>query len=179
VASARNVSHDEPALAAAPDGRVWVAWIEGVGGRNRIVARRSNLAGTAFGAVVTAPTPSGGLANGSVNLSAQVGRVDVLGLIATTGNASTLQHTQLLPGLTLVAGRAGFVRGKRQSISLRVHDAGDPVVGARVSIGGKSATTNAAGRASVQISPRPGARVLRATAAKAGYIKANLTLRAR
>jgi hypothetical protein len=178
VAQAANVSHDEPALAAAPDGRVWAAWIESAGGRNRIVARRSNRAGTVFGARVIA-LPSGGLSNGSVNLSAQADRLDLLALATTSANVNTLQHTQLLPALSLTAARSTFQGGKRQAIVFRVLDAGEPVAGVRVALAGKAAVTNAAGRATVVFTPRRGARSLQAVASKSGYNAGVITLRRR
>jgi hypothetical protein len=172
VAAARNVSHDEPALAAAPDGRVWVAWIEGSAGRNRIVARRSNRAGTVFGAPV-ATVPAGGLGNGSVNLAAQAGRLDLLGLVASPAGVNTLQHTQLLPGLTLRRVGAVRRRGGGFDVTFAVLDAGEPVAGARVSAGGRAATTRASGRATLAFR---GGRV-RAGASKAGYVGASASFR--
>ena len=81
-------------------------------GRFCIVARRSNRAGTAFGAPVTAPRPPGGIVNGTVNLSAQGDRVDVLAVLAAVGTGARrlLAH----PGLTSwrsVARRSRSARG--------------------------------------------------------------------
>ena len=177
VARASGVSHDEPALAADPEGRIWVAWVQSRGGAYRIVARRSNRAGTVFGAPVSAAPP--GAVGAAINLAAQRGRVDVLALITRAGNAQSVQHTQLLPGLTLTAGRATFARGRRQTIVFRAEDAGDPVVGVKVTLGRRSATTNAAGRAPIAIVPRRAVRTLRATATKPGYVGASLRLRGR
>ena len=61
----------DPALAAAPDGRIWVAWVDRRPGGTRIVARRSNKQATSFGAPVTA-APPGGLLTGAVDVSAPV-----------------------------------------------------------------------------------------------------------
>jgi hypothetical protein len=134
-----------PALAAAPDGRIWVAWVERDGRTTKIVARRSNRTGTAFGAPVTA-TPPGGISTAAVNLAAQADRTDLIALVQSPGNALSITHTQLWPGLTLV--RGGITRRRRNAVvTLRALDAGEPVAGVRVRLGGTSATTAANGTA--------------------------------
>jgi len=167
VANAKNVSYSEPGLAAAPDGRIWVAWLEPAGAGKRIVARRSNPSGTVFGAPVRRAAPDGG-GVGNFNLSAQNDRVDVVAILSGTGGTS-LQHTQLLPGLTLV--RTKLVRRGRgtAAVTFRVLDAGDPVAGARVRAGGRSGATAANGTATLVLR-RGGA----ATASKAGYVAASI-----
>jgi hypothetical protein len=166
AATAMAVNHSEPALAAAPDGRIWVAWLEPAGAGKRIVARRSNRAGTVFGAPVRRAAPAG-FSVGTVNLSAQNDRVDVLGIVAGTGGSS-LQHTQLLPGLTLVRTRLARRGRGTAAVTFRVLDAADPVAGARVRAGGRTAVTGANGTATLVLR-RGGV----ATAAKAGYVGAS------
>jgi hypothetical protein len=165
AASAKSASYSEPAIAAAPDGRIWVAWLEPAGAGKRLVARRSNRAGTIFGAPVRASIA--GLGVGTVNLSAQRDRVDVLGIIQLATGRS-VQHTQLLPGLTLM--RRGLVRarGGTASVTFSVLDAGEPVAGARVRAGGRSAVTGANGTAKLVLR-RGGV----ATATKSGYVGAS------
>ena len=159
------MSYSEPAIAAAPDGRIWVAWLEPAGAGKRVIARRSNRAGTVFGAPVRASFA--GLGVGTVNLSAQRDRVDVLGIIPLAAGSS-VQHTQLLPGLTLM--RRGLVpgRGGTASVTFSVLDAGDPVAGARVRAGGRSAVTGSNGTAKLVLR-RGGV----ATTTKAGYVGAS------
>jgi hypothetical protein len=164
--SAKSASYSEPAIAAASDGRVWVAWLEPAGAGKRVVARRSNRAGTVLGAPVRAASP-GSLGVGTVNLSAQSERVDVLGIIQRTSGPS-VQHTQLLPGLTLVRSSIARRRGGGAVVTFRVLDAGDPVAGARVRAAGKSGATDATG--TVRLVVRRGAV---ATATKAGYVGAS------
>jgi MFS family permease len=178
VARATGVQHSRPDLAADPEGRIWVAWIQQRGGVNRIVARRSNPAGTVFGAPVST-APPGGFVNASMNLAAQSARLDVVGLITRPNSTNAVQHTQLLPGLSLRATPSTFRRGRRQTIVFRVEDAGVPVAGARVTVGRSRATTNAAGRATIVVTTARGARTLRAAATRAGYVGAGLTLRGR
>jgi hypothetical protein len=165
VASSKTVSYSEPAIAAAPDGRIWVAWLEPAGAGKRIVARRSNRAGTIFGAPVRRSAPAG-TGVGTVNLSAQSDRVDVVAINRGTSSTS-LQHTQLLPGLTLVRTRL-VRRSSGAAVTFKVLDAGDPVAGARVRAGGRTAVTGAGGTATLLLR-RSGV----ATAAKAGYVGAS------
>jgi hypothetical protein len=174
AASEPGVSHAEPAIAAAPDGRIWLAWLRpNPSGGRTIVARRSNRAGTVLGAAVTRTAPSGN-ALGTINLSAQSGRVDVLGIMSTVTNEKSVRHTQMLPGLTLQ--RSGGARqrpGRRYAVTFSVLDAGDPVAGARVRAGGRFAATAANGRATL-ILRRGATRVI---ATKSGYVGAALSLR--
>jgi hypothetical protein len=172
--SAAHLGHSDPALAAAPDGRIWVAWVERAPGGARIVARRSNREGTVLGAPVSV-TPRGGISTAAVNLSAQADRADLIALVQTPANVARIDHTQLLPGLTLV--RTGVARRGRRAalVSFRVLDAGEPVRGARVRVGGRTAVTAANGvaRLLLQRSPRP--RRVAAAATRTGYVGARLT----
>jgi hypothetical protein len=177
AASAANVSHSLVALAADPVGRIWVAWRQSGPGGARVYARRSNRAGTAFGAVVSAAPPPGAAQLEVIDLAPQEGLTDVLARYSTVSSVD-LWHSQLLPGLSVrTTRRRPLDRAERQNVTFLVHDAGDPVGGARVSAAGKTATTNAAGRATISIVPRASRVPVRAT--RAGYVAARLTLRAR
>jgi hypothetical protein len=175
AAAARNVPHTEPAIAAAPDGRIWVAWLQPIGtGGRAIVARRSNRAGTVFGAPVTAAAPPGGIGVGTVNLSAQADRVDVVAILgsAATG-AKSLRHTQLYPGLTLVRRAAARRSDGSFAVTFAALDAGEPVTGARVRAGTASGLTSGSGSVTLVV-PRG---TVRATASKAGYVAGRLRFR--
>lgn len=175
AAAVKNVPHTEPAIAAAPDGRIWVAWLQptATGGR-AIVARRSNRAGTVLGAPVTASPAPGGIGAGTVNLSAQPDRVDVVAILgsAATG-AKSLRHTQLYPGLTLV--RRAAVRRSDGSfaVTFAALDAGEPVAGARVRAGTASGLTSGSGAVTLVV--QKGA--VRARVSKARYVDARLRFR--
>ena len=178
AASTRSQAHlgyYDPAVAAAPDGRVWVAWVERAGGPTKIVARRSNRAGTALGAPVTV-VPPGGISTGAVNLAAQADRTDLVALVQSTAGATSITHTQLWPGLTLA--RGGVARLRRQVVvTLRTLDAGEPVAGARVRFAGRSAVTGASGTARFLLPRTSRARRITATATRAGYVGARLSVR--
>jgi len=169
-------SHSTPALAAAPDGRVWVAWLESRPGAPTIAARRSNPAGTEWGEPVRVRAPRPWL-TGAINVLAQAGRLDVLGLMQTVGGDHSIQHTQLFPALTLTrAGTARLADG-RVVLRVRASDAGDAVAGARVVAAGRGAdVTGADGIATFTGSPTE-STTLRLTATKPGYVAAHLAVR--
>jgi hypothetical protein len=175
AAAVRNVPHSEPAIAAAPDGRIWVAWLQPIGtGGRAIVARRSNRAGTVLGAPVTAPAPPGGIGVGTVNLSAQADRVDVVAILGSASSgAKSLRHTQLYPGLTLV--RRAVVRRSDGSfaVTFAALDAGEPVAGARVRAGTASGLTSGSGAVTLVV-PKG---TVRASASKAHYADGRLRFR--
>ena len=153
-------------LAAAPDDRLWVGWSRFLTA-SRLYLRRSNRRGTVFGATVQRPGPAGAVEVQVIDLSAQRDRVDILGTYSAVAG-SNLFHSQALPGLTLAATGGKILR-------FRVTDAGDPIAGARVSVGGRNLVTDGAGRASVDL--RPGRYTAAAT--KSGYVGATKRVRAR
>jgi hypothetical protein len=166
VGAAADFGHGTPMLAAAPDGRVWVAWVEARPGRPVIAARRSNRLGTAWGEPVRVASPGSSLL-GALNISAQGGRLDVLGLMASAGGGKSVRHTQLLPGLTLRRTQTARRADGSFVVTFRVSDAGDPVGSARVSVGSAAATTGGNGLATVVLRARG---ALRATASRSGYV---------
>ena len=179
AASTRSPAHQgysDPAVAAAPDGRVWVAWVERDGRRTKIVARRSNHAGTALGAPVTA-IPPGGISTGAVNLSAQADRTDVVASVQSSTGALSITHSQLWPALTLVKGSTAR-RGRTQVVvTFRVLDAGEPVAGARVRASGRSAVSAANGTARIVLARTARPRRVTATATRTRYVGARTTFR--
>jgi hypothetical protein len=160
-------------LAAGADGRIWVLWVANRGGRPTVLARRSNPGVTRLGATVSGGRVKGSVATYHLDASAFRGTVDVLASfsIGTTSNAATF-HRRLQPGLTLTASPAKLRRGGRQNVRFTVSDAGDRVKGARVSAGGESATTNAAGRVTLKLRGKS----TTAKASKAGYVRATRRL---
>jgi hypothetical protein len=152
------------AMTATPDGRLWAGWEDSDTGK--AVFRRSNKTATKWGAAVPVTLPPGRIFQ--LNLDARLDRVDAV--IRTESGAGTvgLATDQIQPGLTLVA-----TGGKTQTF--RVLDAGDPIVGAKVKVAGRSLTTNAKGRATADL--RPGRYT--ATASKGGYVGAKTRVQAR
>jgi hypothetical protein len=111
-----------------------------------------------------------------VNLAAQADRTDLIALVQSPANALSITHTQLWPGLTLV--RGGITRRRRNAVvTLRALDAGEPVAGVRVRLGGTSATTAANGTARITLTRSARPRRLTASATRAGYVGARVSFR--
>ena len=89
----------------------------------------------------------------------------------TSRSAINVWHTHVLRTLS-VDGPKTASRGS--SVTFTVSDAGDPVAGAKVTFGGRSATTNAQGKATLRASGGNGVR-----AAKAGYNTGTTAVRVR
>jgi hypothetical protein len=153
------------ALAAAPDGRLWVGWRDADSGR--LLFRRSNPSATEWGAVVSTAAPAhqdGGVYN--LDLAAQADRVDAIARTAN-GSAVSIFHTQMLPGLSV---RTFATPGH---VTVSVTDAGDPVRGATVRIAGHLLRTARDGLTHLDLSA--GSYPVAAT--KSGYVGAATRVR--
>ena len=183
VAVARSGSRelDNPGLAADPEGRLWAVWSQrDSAGRPVTFARRSNVGASRWGASVRVQPPRAlGDCNTLFSLTpaAQSSVLDVVANFTDgcAGGLVAFWHTQVRAGLTLAARPRTFTR--RATVEFTVTDAGDPVEGARVSVDGKSATTDAEGKAEIELGPYGSARRLTAKATKAGYRAATVRLR--
>lgn len=112
-------------LAAASDGRLWLAYLTG----RQACTVRSDARARRFGA------PTCRRLDGARSVALAAGTsADV---VTTDGRMA--RYARFLPGLT--------VRANRPRGWVRVRDAGVPVAGARVTIGDRSARTNAKGLA--------------------------------
>jgi hypothetical protein len=176
IARAAKFGNTTAALAGATDGRLWVVWKDSIDGKLHVFARRSNRAASTFGATVDAGEPANASSAYRLDASASGDALDVLGVysIGTDSTAATF-HARVLPGLTLAASPRRLRRGRTTTVTFTVLDAGDPVRGARVRAGGRSATTNAKGRATLAL--KAGFLPLRAGATASGYVGAALRLR--
>jgi hypothetical protein len=172
-------THHVATVAAAPDGRIWILWTQERAGRVSLVARRSNPLVTRFGERVRIAAPANTQRIHAIDASSQPLRLDVVATVGTfaAGAAGfTHQHTQLLPPLALSATPRSFRGGRRVTVRFTVADVGVPVAGATVRAAGRSARTNARGRATLRLrGPRSGGRI-RVTARKRDYRSDRLTL---
>lgn len=153
-------------LAADPDGRLWVFWVER-GSSQQTFARRSNKSATTFGPAVKLKHPAGQQSAFKIDGNAQSGALDI---VVLWGNASGKQaqwHTQILPGLDISASPSKISRSKSTAVEFTVSDP-DPVKGAKVKAGGKTATTDSKGHATITLGPTK-AKSIAATVTKAGY----------
>ena len=173
VWSARETDIDDPAIAASPDGRLWVAWTQG----ERVFARRSNLDVTRWGAAVKVPWPPEQESNFDLKIDSGDGFLDVIGNFDSFTSSPAFFHVRLLPGLKVAAQPGSFRREAR--VRFTVTDAGDPVAGATVKVDGKTKTTNASGVAQIRLGPYNRARRLTAKATAPGYKVGKTTVRVR
>ncbi len=152
-------------VAAAPEGRLWLMWEQS----GTIFATRTNKAATKVGPASKLKPPGGGTIF-RLNGEGSAGPLDLVANVQSGGQA--LWHQQVQPRLQLTG--ATHSAGAGRTITFRVLDAGDPVVGATVKAGGKTLKTAANGKATLrQAKSAP----VKATASKAGYVSAALTVR--
>lgn len=155
VATGKDI--EDVNLARGPGGRLWIMWQDS----SRLRAARTNAAATKVGAVVKVPSPPGTSAVWDVFGEGSLGLLDLLAHVSARGGLATW-HKQVLPGLTLVC------FPKKTGATCRVTDAGAPVAGATVKIGGKSVKTAGSGVASFTLAKG----THKAAATKAGYTPA-------
>jgi hypothetical protein len=144
------------ALCAGPLGRLWVAWGDASTG---VFVTRSNRAAGAFEPVQKLRGPS---SNGLTYLECE-GSTGPVDLFANDGTG--FWHTHLLAQLSV---HAAVAHGKA---TVSVRDAGDPVGGASVSVGGRHLKTGASG--TVTLTLRPGSYP--AVVSAPGYAAATAT----
>jgi hypothetical protein len=174
---AKAVGGASATVATDMNGRVWVVWEDDRGAHPAVYARRSNPAGSEWGATVVAGRPKGASSAYSVDAST-IGSfaLDVFGSFALDGGTPLATYTRrILPGLTLLV-KGTPRRGKSTKLTFTVLDAGDPVKGARVEAGGDSGTTSAAGKVALTVHA---ARKLTAHATASGYTTATRKVKVR
>ena len=153
-------------VAAAPDGRLWLMWEQ----NGTIYAGRTNRAASRLGAVNALKPPGGGTIY-RLNGEGSSGPLDLIANVQAGGQQG-FWHQQVWPMLSLTASTRAAGAGR--TITFRVLDAGDPVAGATVKAGGKSLKTAANGQAVLK---QTAAVRVAATASRAGYASATLTVR--
>ena len=143
-----------------PDGRLWVAW---AGKTSGLVVTRSNRAASAFEPTQKLPLPQGG-SDGLTFMQCEgsLGPIDLFADVST-GASQGFWQTHVLPRFSLRA------QATKSKVTISARDAGDPVAGAAVVVGGKHVTTDAQGRATLTL--RPGSYSARASAS--GYAPAS------
>ena len=85
---------NEVAIAAGADGRIWVAWSEYAGGRERVGVRRSNAAVTQFGATRYSMIPAGYSNVYHLAAAERSGKLDVLAHLGGGTKAESTWHIQ-------------------------------------------------------------------------------------
>src|SRR5579859_6316801 len=130
-------------LCAGPDGRLWLAWGDAADG---LFVTRSNRAAAAFEPVQKLALPQNSQ-NGLTYVQCQgsTGPLDLFADVNDKSNQPGFWHTHVLARFAV---HASVSRGKA---TIAVRDAGDPVVGASVSVGGRHVHTAANGSASISL----------------------------
>lgn len=167
-----------PAIAATPDGRLWVAW----SAKGRIWARRSNRQRTAWGATTSIPVAPHTDTVYKLAVNAQAGVLDILAAFSPSpaGDVQTW-HSQIEPGLTVLAkpSKVRVGKGRRFKLKIAVSDAGIRVAHATVSVGGHRLHTGAGGTVAVKLGPFNRPSTIHVTARHTGYTPAATTVRVR
>jgi hypothetical protein len=146
-------------VCGGPEGRLWIAWGGNAGG---LFVTRSNRAASAFEPVQKLRLPQG---PGLTYLQCE-GSAGPADLFADSGG---FFHTNVLAQLSLSA------RAAKTKVTISARDAGDPVAGVMVSVGGKHLKTDAHGLASLAL--RPGSYSASATVAGYAPAAARITVR--
>lgn len=175
VVATRSGGLGDVGIAATPEGRLWAFWSAG----GRVWARRSNASATSWGAITSTPVRRGTQTVFKLQGDAQDGLLDLFGAFSGSSPGVQTWHTQVRAGLTLTATPASARAGARapRAIRLKVTDAGDPVAGARVTLGAARGFTGAGGTVTLNIpaGARRGARTARAI--RMGYVDGTATVR--
>jgi hypothetical protein len=120
--------------------------------------------------------PPGQQSGYRISGNAQSGTLDLIGLF---GDISTQAqwHTQVLPGLAIKASPASIKRTRSTKVAFTVSDP-EPVKGATVRAAGRSAATDATGRASITLGPTTRSSIA-VTVTKNGYKQGTTKVRVR
>ena len=162
------------ALTAGPSGRLWLSWV--TLGDRVMRAVRTNPAVTRLGAVRTFPQPGGPTSQlRTTTLDGRLGPLDVVAS-AQVGTASLpkLYALHVLPAMRVHAQPGRLPDGK---VHITVTDAGSPVRSATVRLLGKSARTDAHGRATMTVSKQVKDGSYPVVVTRSGYVKSTVRVR--
>jgi hypothetical protein len=159
-------------IAAGPEGRLWLMWMRS----GRIYAVRSNRAANRFGPVVAVTPPKGTTFIWKVGGEGSLGPLDLLASMTVESQGLATWHTQVFPPLSLSASPTSFAALQGGKVVFTVSDVGDPVPRAKVSVAGKTLTTDSAGHASMEFPKGAKAGAIVVTASKEDYTNAALRL---
>ncbi len=154
-------------VCAGPEGRLWVAWGDN---NDELYVTRSNHAVSGFEPVQKLALPQQ-TTNGLRFLQCEgsAGPLDLFAEAIDKANGIGFWHTHALAQFTVQA------RATKAKVTLVVKDAGDPVPGVTIAVGGKHPKTAANGQASLTL--RPGS--YSASASAPGYAPASTRFRVR
>jgi len=146
---------------AGPAGRLWIAWGDSDG---NVSVTRSNRAVTAFEPAQKLRLPGDALT--FLQCEGSAGSADLFAAGPPNGG---FRHTHVPAQLSL------HVQARKTKVTISARDAGDPVAGVAITVGGRHLHTAANGQASLTL--RPGSYSARASAA--GYAPASTSFSVR
>ena len=149
----------EIALAAAPDGRLWLAWER----NGTCYVTRTNRTATRVEPVRAVSSPPRTTSIWRVQGEGSLGPLDLVINVDAAGG-TTFWHQQILPLLSLTVAAVAQPGGATR-YSFAVTDAGDPVPNATVRVGAQTLTTGLAGTVVLTTTDQP----LAALVSKVGY----------
>jgi hypothetical protein len=155
-------------IAAGPEGRLWLMWMRS----GRIYATRSNRAANKFGPVVSVTPPKGTSFIWKVGGEGSLGPLDLLASMTVESQGLATWHTQVFPPLSLSASPKSLAASQGGKVVFTVSGVGDPVAGVKVSVAGKTLTTDSPGHASLEFPKGSKAGLVTATAAMKDYLPA-------
>ncbi len=156
--------------AAAPLGRMWVSWADAKG----VWVARSNMALTKWGAYQPLKGPRNFDTVWSTGGEASRGPLDLFANVTVKGD-TRMWHQRVKPKLAVTA-PAMTHSDMTRTISLRLVDAGDPVIGT-IRFGGVTKATNALGYATFTIPRGTRTGSYPAVGSARGYVAGSGTVR--
>jgi hypothetical protein len=159
-------------IAAGPEGRLWLMWMRS----GRIYATRSNRAANKFGPVASVEPPKGMSFIWKVGGEGTPGPLDLLASMTVASQGLATWHTRVFPPLSLSASPKSYTAAHGAKVVFTVSDVGDPVAGAKISVSGKTLTTDDAGNAAMEFPKGTKAGAIRVTASKEDHTNATLRL---
>ena len=157
--------------AAAPQGRLWLSWADSRG----VWAVRSNRALTQWGAQQLLKGPRGWDGIWQVNGEGSRGFLDVFANVSTDDDFK-VWHTRVRPKLSIFPPLVLSKNNVARTVTLRLTDAGDPVVG-KIAFRGEVKTTNVLGYASFVVPAGAKRGAVAATGTASGYVAGRGTVR--
>jgi hypothetical protein len=154
-------------LAAAPQGRLWLAWSRD----GKIYAARTNREASRLGGLREIPIRRGSKAVAQLQGDGSSGALDLVANLVSRGGSTVFWHQQVLPGLSLKV-TATTPSGGPTRYAFRVTDAGEPVANATVTFGKQTLTTGLAGTVVLATTDHPPT----VTASKLGYASAQVPI---
>jgi hypothetical protein len=146
-----------------PAGRLWLVWGDVQDG---VFVTRTNKAAGRLEPVQKLASPPGAGFLWNANGEGSQGALDLF--VDADAGGRGFWHTHVLAKFGLSAKARRAKNAAKGTVTLSVRDAGDPVAGATIAVGGKKLTTSAKGTATLTL--KPGS--YKASAAASGYASA-------